>query len=187
MVQEGLLALSKSIDTYNPSKGKFSNYASRCIKNVLINYSITQTRKKNKSVSTISTEKPIESKSRSGFEYQLKDVLYSKNENIEEKICSDELSLEIRRLISMLPERRRKIIKLYYGFIGNSTYTFRSLAPLFGISRAVINNELRSGEKFLKGKLVRLGLIEVRESDREKVESYTSNSKTFQSVFTNKK
>lgn len=72
---------------------------------------------------------------------------YNFEENIIENIIND--SKPIEKLINLLPERERLVIRLYYGFEDNNTYTYEEIAKLMNVSRQWIEQIKESGLKML--------------------------------------
>ena len=130
----GTIGLVKAINTFRADKNiKLATYASRCIENEILMY----IRKVN-SRCEVSLDEPLNT-DWDGNELLLSDVLGSSEDDMMYEIEKKEERESIRRAVSELQPRERKIIELRYGFSGNREYTQNEVADMLGISQSYIS------------------------------------------------
>ena len=135
LISIGTIGLIKAVNTYCPGKNiKLATYASRCIENEILMY----LRKTGNLRSEVSIEEPL-NVDWDGNELLLSDVLGSSPDEIGEEIeKADERAL-LKREISRLSPRARRIIELRYGMTGERPYTQKEVADRMGISQSYIS------------------------------------------------
>ena len=134
LISIGTIGLVKAISTFKPEKNiKLATYASRCIENEILMY----IRKVN-SRCEVSLDEPLNT-DWDGNELLLSDVLGSSEDDMMYEIEKKEERESIRRAVSELQPRERKIIELRYGFSGNREYTQNEVADMLGISQSYIS------------------------------------------------
>lgn len=144
LISIGTIGLIKGINTYQRNKGvRLTTYASRCIENEILMYF----RSRRKSAGDVSLSDAIDTDGDLGS-LSLLDVV-ALDEDLDEKICEGELSVQLHRAIrTTLDEREAKIITLRYGLDGQEPRTQRETAQLCHISRSYVSRiEKRALEK----------------------------------------
>ncbi len=97
--------------------------------------------------------------------------------SLEEIISSDydlvltyeqeEMYKELRYLVNELPDRKREIIRLYYGFYHNTTYTQTEIASRFHISQRQVSRIIQKTLKELKAQLVAENIVAVKDEEKK--------------------
>lgn len=137
LVQEGMVGLVKAARTFDESRGiLFSTYAGRCIQNEILKYLRQQRKHRDK---TVSMNILLHGQDK----LKIEDFLGT-SQNKCENICNQEL---FRQGISVLNDRQKRIILLYYGL----GYKQTELSKQFGISQAQISRSIKKSlEKMRK-------------------------------------
>lgn len=150
LVSLGLLGLIKSIDTFDISRNiAFSTYAVRCIDNEILMY----LKKNNK----YQTEESFDKKLGSRFDkngLQVEEVLSDRNSDIVADYEDRETYRIVRQMVEDLPDREKKIIKLFFGFIDDRIYTQQEIAALLGISQSCVSRLIKKTVRTLGQKMV---------------------------------
>ena len=136
LVSIGTIGLIKAINTFKCDRQiKLATYASRCIENEILMY----LRKKSGAKSELSLDEPLNI-DYDGNELLLSDVLGTENDYVYKTIEESEEKKMIRRAISGLNARDRKIIELRYGIDrGGNELTQKEVADILGISQSYIS------------------------------------------------
>jgi len=161
LVSIGLIALIRSVDSYDINKGfEFSTYAGTCIYNDIIKF-IRDNKKNtyNQSIDSIVNIDKI-----SGKELKLKDTLEDVNADFvldyEDKVLKE----EIDKIIDELPLNERKIIALYFGFYDYKIHTQMEIASILNTNQASISRALPKILEKIYLKLIKNNLIEKKET-----------------------
>ena len=135
-VSIGTIGLIKAINTFKCDRGiKLATYASRCIENEILMY----LRKNAGAKTELSLDEPLNT-DYDGNELLLSDVLGTENDYVYKSIEESEEKKMIRRAISELCERDRRIIELRYGIDrGGNELTQKEVADIMGISQSYIS------------------------------------------------
>lgn len=135
LISIGTIGLIKGINTYRRDKGvRLATYASRCIENELLMHF----RSRRKSAGDVSLSEAIEADGDSGA-LSLLDVV-ALDEDLDERLCENELCASLRREIDRtLDEREKRIITLRYGLDGKEPRTQKETAQLCAISRSYVS------------------------------------------------
>ena len=136
LVSIGTIGLIKAINTFKCDRGiKLATYASRCIENEILMYP-----RKNAGAKTeLSLDEPLNT-DYDGNELLLSDVLGTENDYVYKSIEEREEKKMIRKAISELCERDRRIIELRYGIDrGGNELTQKEAADIMGISQSYIS------------------------------------------------
>ena len=135
LISIGTIGLIKAINTFNPTKNiKLATYASRCIENEILMY----IRKSNSRKCEISIDEPINI-DWDGNELLLSDILGSDGDSVYSDLESDEDRKIVKKAISELCDRDRKIITLRFGLENGKEKTQNEVADLLGISQSYIS------------------------------------------------
>lgn len=144
LISIGTIGLIKAVNTYCPGKNiKLATYASRCIENEILMY----LRKTCAIRNEVSIEEPLNI-DWDGNELLLSDVLGSGGDEVGRDIEREDETAFLKREVSQLAPRARKIIELRYGLSGEKAYTQKEVADLMGISQSYIS---RLEKKILSG------------------------------------
>ncbi|MBO5786922.1 MAG: RNA polymerase sporulation sigma factor SigE [Clostridia bacterium] len=136
LVSIGTIGLIKAINTFKCDRGiKLATYASRCIENEILMY----LRKNAGAKTELSLDEPLNT-DYDGNELLLSDVLGTENDYVYKSIEESEEKKMIRKAISELCERDRRIIELRYGIDrGGNELTQKEVADIMGISQSYIS------------------------------------------------
>ncbi len=164
LVSVGLIGLIKSVDTFNVSKNyAFGTYAEKCITNEILMF--MRREKRHNVVQSLDT--PTD-RDKDGNETLLGDRLEDPTNPIlacEEKF----IWKEIRRIVSNLSERDRKVILLYFGFYNDKCYTTWEIAQMLGITQTYVSRLIRKSLKKIAEKLKEKGIIEIESVRKKKI------------------
>lgn len=147
LISIGTIGLIKGIDTYKPSKNtRITTYAARCIQNeILMHY-----RASKKEISEFSLNDLI-GYDKEGNEINLVDVLKTDEEDVVEKINTNDLIEKLNKYLKVLTPREKTIIKKRYGLDNTKEYTQKEISKNLGISRSYVSRiEKRALTKILK-------------------------------------
>ena len=135
LISIGTLGLMKAINTFCPEKNiKLATYASRCIENEILMF----LRKSSAQKKEISIDEPL-TVDWDGNELLLSDILGCEGDQISRSLEEREEKAVVRRAISHLSDRERKIIELRFGLYGQTELTQKEVADLLGISQSYIS------------------------------------------------
>ena len=135
LISIGRIGLIKGVDTYDSTKGaNLSSYLIHCINNEILMHF----RKENKYLTNMSLEDSIYTNQKTDESIPLKDQIASE-EDIEEDYAKKELRIVIRKIVEDLPEPKKTIIKLYFGFENDKRYTDREIGNKIGYSQSYIS------------------------------------------------
>jgi len=147
LVSLGNIALIKAVDRYDETKNvKFSSFASKCIINELKNYLI----KNKKHMVNVSLNDSLGTEDET---YNL-EALLSDDTNLEEDYEKKEIHEYLVKLVQLLPERDKEIVKMYFGFY-NRKYSQKEIADKFGIARTRVGALLARNLEILKKQVIR--------------------------------
>ncbi|MDD2490391.1 MAG: sigma-70 family RNA polymerase sigma factor [Bacilli bacterium] len=139
LINIGTIGLIKAVDKYDIEKNvKLATFAAVCIENQILMY----LRKNKKHNQTMSLEEPI-CINNDGDELSLMDMLVSSDDIIEEEVIKKESIHEVINALSLLNERRNRIIQLRYF----KSMKHKDIAKIFGISQSYLS---RLEQKSLK-------------------------------------
>ena len=135
LISIGTIGLIKGINTYRPDKGvRLATYASKCAENEILMY--FRSTRKNASEMLLSDVLDTDG---DGNSLSLIDIL-SEDDDMDEQLQADEVSLELRRCIdNVLDAREAEIIRLRYAIGGGEAMTQRETAQRCGISRSYVS------------------------------------------------
>lgn len=135
LISIGTIGLIKGINTYRPDKGvRLATYASKCAENEILMY--FRSTRKNASEMLLSDVLDTDG---DGNSLSLIDIL-SEDDDMDEQLQADEVSLELQRCIdNVLDAREAEIIRLRYAIGGGEAMTQRETAQRCGISRSYVS------------------------------------------------
>ena len=135
LISIGTIGLIKSINTFNPEKNiKLATYASRCIENEILMY----LRRNNKTKMEVSIDEPL-NVDWDGNELLLSDILGSDANAVSQQLEQDAERAGLRRAVSSLSARERRIMELRFGLTDGVERTQKEAADALGISQSYIS------------------------------------------------
>lgn len=143
----GTVGLIKGIDSFSPDKNiKLATYIAKCSENeILMHFRSDKKNSKNVSIyDGISYDKE-------GNEITILDVLKTKDPDyLEDIYLKDNIQL-LKKYLSILSKRERKIINMRYGLSNEEEKTQKEIAHIMGISRSYVSRiEKRAITKILR-------------------------------------
>ena len=152
LISIGTIGLIKAINTFNRDKNiKLATYASRCIENEILMY----LRRNNKTKMEVSIDEPL-NVDWDGNELLLSDILGTEEDIIYRDLESEVEHTQLKKAISKLGERERKIIMLRFGLgrMDDKEMTQKEVADYLGISQSYISRLEKKIMKRLKKEMV---------------------------------
>ncbi len=155
LISIGTIGLIKAVDSYNHTKGvRLATYASRCIDNELL----MTFRSAKKQAKEVYLYEPISGGDGEGNTINLLDLLETSDEDIAERMETEENVKKLYRYVeTSLTDREKEIIRLRYGLPHNQhlrekkEVTQREIAAKYGISRSYVSRiEKKALEKLRK-------------------------------------
>ncbi len=155
LVSVGNIGLIKAVETFDREKGfNFSSYATRCIDNEILMY---LNKSKSEKVDT-SLDKPVVG-GHNDDEMDIMDTIKDNTDIVNEWLAKERLQI-IREAVEKLPEQGREIIKLYFGFYNNKTYTQNEISRILSISQSEVSKKIKLFLSDLNVTLYNEGVIE---------------------------
>ena len=155
LVSVGNIGLIKAVETFDKEKGfNFSSYATRCIDNEILMY---LNKSKSEKVDT-SLDKPVVG-GHNDDEMDIMDTIKDNTDIVNEWLAKERLQI-IRQAVEKLPEQGREIIKLYFGFYNNKTYTQNEISRILSISQSEVSKKIKLFLSDLNVTLYNEGVIE---------------------------
>lgn len=135
LVSIGTIGLIKAVKTFCPEKNiKLATYASRCIENEILMFLRKASQYKNE----ISIDEPLNI-DWDGNELLLSDVLGTDDDVVNKGIEHEVEKQVLRKEISKLDEREKKIMEMRFGLISGHEMTQKQVADKVGISQSYIS------------------------------------------------
>lgn len=136
LISIGTIGLIKGIDSFDASKNiRLATYAARCIDNELL----MMLRSEKKSAKDVYLYDSIGS-DKEGNEIQLVDVIEYHDEDVVERLTTEDHVSQLARFMEeVLSEREKEILQMRYGLQGQKEKTQREIASLYGISRSYVS------------------------------------------------
>ena len=136
LISIGTIGLIKGIDSFDASKNiRLATYAARCIDNELL----MMLRSEKKSAKDVYLYDSIGS-DKEGNEIQLVDVIEYRDEDVVERLTTeDHVSQLVRFMEEVLSDREKEILQMRYRLQGQKEKTQREIASLYGISRSYVS------------------------------------------------
>ena len=155
LVSVGNIGLIKAVETFDKEKGfNFSSYATRCIDNEILMY---LNKSKSEKVDT-SLDKPVVG-GHNDDEMDIMDTIKDNTDIVNEWLAKERLQI-IREAVEKLPEQGREIIKLYFGFYNNKTYTQNEISRILSTSQSEVSKKIKLFLSDLNVTLYNEGVIE---------------------------
>lgn len=161
LISIGIIGLIKAVDTFKIEKKiEFTTYASRCICNEIL---MVIRKNKKRSLDNLLGDVIVENGN--GEKLTLEEILQY-DEYVDEVYEKKEIKAEIVKILEKLPERDKKIVMLYFGFIGDRTYSQAEISNIFGLSQSYITRVLKKNletirEELIKADIVEMGYLEI--------------------------
>lgn len=156
LISIGIVGLIKAVDTFKVEKSiEFATYASRCICNEIL---MAIRRNKKRRLDNFLGD--VIAEDGNGEKLTLEDIL-PYGEYVDEVYEKKETSIEIRKVLEKLPERDKKIVMLYFGFIDNKTHSQAEISEMFGLSQSYITRVLKKNLEIIKKELKKSSIIEM--------------------------
>ena len=135
MVSIGTIGLIKAVNTFTPERSiKLATYASRCIGNEILMY----LRKSSNRRQEASIDEPLNIDG-DGNELLLSDILGSDENMVGQQLEQDAERAGLRRAVSNLSARERRIMELRFGLTDGVERTQKEAADALGISQSYIS------------------------------------------------
>ena len=135
MISIGTIGLIKAVNTFEPTKNiKLATYASRCIENEILMY----LRKSSNRRQDASIDEPLNTDT-DGNELLLSDILGSDENMVGQQLEQDAERAGLRRAVSSLSARERRIMELRFGLTDGVERTQKEAADALGISQSYIS------------------------------------------------
>ena len=154
LISIGTIGLIKAVNTFSPEKNiKLATYASRCIENEILMFLRKSSQLKNE----VSIDEPLNT-DWDGNELLLSDILGT-SEDIIYKDIEREVDIKLlKKALSTLSERERKIIHMRFGLADyeGGEKTQKEVADCMGISQSYISRLEKKIMKRLKKEMLRL-------------------------------
>lgn len=154
LISIGTIGLIKAVRTFQPERNiKLATYASRCIENEILMY----LRRNSKIKMEVSIDEPL-NVDWDGNELLLSDILGT-SEDIIYKDIEREVDIKLlKKALSTLSERERKIIHMRFGLADyeGGEKTQKEVADCMGISQSYISRLEKKIMKRLKKEMLRL-------------------------------
>lgn len=167
LVSIGINGIFKAIENFDINKRiNFSTYLAKAITNEILLY-MRNDKINNKNIKSIYNPSKIDE------DILLIDTLKSPM-NLENDYIDSEIYHYIDELVKSLPDKKRSVIELYYGFNGNNKITQEEVSNKLNISKQYVNKILIETIEILKRKLISEGIIENKNVKERKQTSYKS-------------
>ena len=149
MVSIGTIGLIKAVNTFTPERSiKLATYASRCIGNEILMY----LRKSSNRRQEASIDEPLNIDG-DGNELLLSDILGSDENMVGQQLEQDAERAGLRRAVSSLSARERRIMELRFGLTDGVERTQKEAADALGISQSYISRLEKRIIRTLKARL----------------------------------
>lgn len=142
----GVIGLIKAARDFDETREcKFSTFAYKYIRTEIIRLVHYKHRYKRKiNFLTVPLDEPL---SENGFTYE---EIIPSDINVEEEVEQKILLEKIYKVIDMLDEKDRFIIKSYYGLDGYERKNYREIGEVFNLSKTAIRIRLQKNIKIIK-------------------------------------
>lgn len=167
LVSIGINGIFKAIKNFDINKRiNFSTYLTKAITTEILLY-MRNDKINNKNIKSIYNPAKIDE------DILLIDVL-SSNIDLENDYIDSEIYRYIDELVKSLPDKKRSVIELYYGFNDNDKMIQEEVVNKLNISKQYVNKILVESIEILKRKLISEGIIEIKSEKERKQTSYKS-------------
>lgn len=156
LVATGLIGLIKSVDAFDIDKNnKFATYAVRCINNEILAFINRESK-----IPVARSLNEVVNVDNSGKELVLEDILEDNDADFVSDYENRVVNTEIRKVISNLPDRDRKIVLLYFGFIDDCPHSQAEIASIFKISPTYVSRIVTKAKEVIGYKLKKAKVVE---------------------------
>lgn len=146
IVMSGVEGLIKGVDAYDINKGVLlSTFLITCINNQILMYLRSQ--KKYEDVVSLDA---ICSVDKDGNTRKLSELCLTDNTDYSEKFIKNDECEEVRKVLTLLDERDRKIAKMYFGFYDDRCFTQGEIASELDISQSYVSRRINAITKTLR-------------------------------------
>lgn len=167
LVSIGINGIFKAIQNFNINKRiNFSTYLAKTITNEILVY-MRDDKINIKNVESIYEPLIIDE------DILLIDIL-SSDIDLENDYINYVIYRYIDELVVNLPDKKRNVIELYYGFNGNDKMIQEEVGNKLNISKQYVNKILIESIEILKRKLISEGIVEVKSKKERKQTPYKS-------------
>ena len=167
LVSIGINGIFKAIQNFNINKRiNFSTYLAKTITNEILVY-MRDDKINIKNVESIYEPLIIDE------DILLIDIL-SSDIDLENDYINYVIHHYIDELVVNLPDKKRNVIELYYGFNGNDKMTQIEVGNKLNTSKQNVNKILTETNELLKEKLIKEGIVELKSKKERKQTPYKS-------------
>lgn len=167
LVSIGINGIFKAIKNFDINKRiNFSTYLTKAITTEILLY-MRNDKINNKNIKSIYNPSKIDE------DILLIDAL-SSNIDLENDYIDSEIYRYIDELVKSLPDKKRNVIELYYGFNNTDKMIQEEVGNKLNISKQYVNKILVESIEILKRKLISEGIIEIKSEKERKQASYKS-------------
>lgn len=167
LVSIGINGIFKAIQNFNINKRiNFSTYLTKAITNEILVY-MRDDKINIKNVESIYNPSKIDE------DILLIDIL-SSDIDLENDYINYVIHHYIDELVVNLPDKKRNVIELYYGFNDNDKMIQEEVGNKLNISKQYVNKILIESIEILKRKLISEGIIEIKSEKERKQTPYKS-------------
>lgn len=167
LISIGYVGLLKAVDSFDIEKGVcFSSYAVKVIDNDILMF---LNKEKIRSMASLDEEIQF---SNYDTTMTLMDLV-SDDYDMVEDFCNNEVYQTIKLLVDKLPEKKRRIMKLYYGFYDRA-YTQTEIAEIYSCSQSYIARVIYAMTECIAKELEKNGLISLRKERKKSKRNTTS-------------
>ena len=147
LISIGTMGLIKGIDSYSPTKNvKLTTYVAKCAENEILMFF----RNNKKNMFNVSLNDPI-GLDKDGNEITYEDIIKENDTDLFDNVFLKENIELLKKYISILTKREKKIIILRYGLLNEKEQTQKEIAKKLHISRSYVSRiEKRALVKMLR-------------------------------------
>lgn len=146
LIAVGMLGLTKSVDAFDINKNScFSTYAGVGIENAICAFM----KKSRKSIYDVSLD-----------ELTSCSELRDGSSDFTDDFGKQEVYMAIRKFVDELPDRERKVVELYFGFINDEVYSQKEIAEMLDVTQSYVSRLVNQSIYKIGKKLLKEGLIE---------------------------
>lgn len=165
LISIGNIGLIKAAKTYNKSKDVlFSTYASKCINNEILMFLRKLKREQKNPFYSLNTQIAGIYEEDKDYEEATTDRTINIEEDYEKKVTYK----AIQDIIEKLPDREKEIIKLFFGFYNNKTYSQQEIAKMMSVGQPRISRLITRTLEKIKQQLNEEGIIELNSNTQSK-------------------
>lgn len=157
LVAVGLQGLIKGVDTFDLNRNiGFSTYAITCIDNAILTFIF----KNNEHLNDCSLDQPFKI-GKNDSKIDRKENLCDHAADFTEKLVNGEVNKIVRQVVLALPSQEREVIRLYFGFTNNKSYSRKQISRKLGVSELNVSRIINVAIKRITNSLINEEIIEV--------------------------